>query len=406
MRHRRLDPSWGIGMRMFWRIGAIALALGGCAVAGGGLEFEEQPYAFADAPGIVYLESFGATMDVDPPSSFEKWIIGEDIYQGNQRIISPWGVAASKGKVYINDGMGSATYWVFDLATRTLTPVTDPLLAGSTGIAVDADGNKYLAVPRLLDAKAKGTIGTKDESGRILVFDANDRRREVVDFPGRPVDIAVGDERLFVSDWVRNRIAVLDRQTLGVVGQFGHSGPAGTGLQGPRGVSVGGDGRLYVADFFAGRVKVYDQEGVFISQFGYRANMIGGFTFISGVAADRDGIVYAVDSGSALKGTHDDVQIFDSSKFYHADEIIPNVDANPRERKPALAGYFQKPGGVLKSFRSTVYRPVSVAVDYENVPYFREHETPNLELKYLIWMTSRGAENGRNVSVFGYFVDR
>ncbi|NIP74235.1 MAG: hypothetical protein GWO16_15030, partial [Gammaproteobacteria bacterium] len=286
--------------------------LAACAVTGGEQEWVDQPYAFPDAPGVVYLESFGSVMDVDPPSAFEKFVIGEDIYKGNQVITNPWGIATTRGKVYINDGFGNSAYFEYDLETRKLKAFPDPLLAGSSGIAVDSAGNKYVAVPRLVEAKAKGTFGTAEETGRVVVFDKRNRRTTVLDIPGRPVDVAVGDDKLFVSNLVRNNITVLDLKTLEITGAFGQNGPEGTELRGPRGIAVGGDGRVYVGDMFAGRVKVFEQDGTYVAQYGYRARFVGGFMAITGVDADKEGVVYAVDSMASLKGTHDDVQILKS----------------------------------------------------------------------------------------------
>jgi DNA-binding beta-propeller fold protein YncE len=57
---------------------------------------------------------------------------------------------------------------------------------------------------------------------------------------------------LYVSDVGNNRIALLDPETLALVGAFG----AGE-LSGPHDVDIGPDGRIYVADTRNGRVAVY-----------------------------------------------------------------------------------------------------------------------------------------------------
>lgn len=377
----------------------LALAATGCAFRGSGPEYNEQVYAFPDAPGIVYLTSFGSKDDLKPPSAFRRWIIGRDAADDNLTIVKPYGIAAGKGRIYINDGLGSAGYWVLPLDTKELHLVRHQLLSGSTGIALDERGRKYFAVPRLIDAKARGTLGTAQEKGRIVVFGADDQLLRWVDFPGRPIGIAVSGGLLFVTDIVSHRVAVLDRESLAVLRSFGERGRGEKEFDFPKPITADGHGHVYVGDMMNGRIKVFDTQGRFVSQYGYRSDLLGSFLSISGLAADGKGLIYAVDSSAQRKLKHDEVQIFRAEQFYPDGEPVPPIDTKLEDRRNALVGFFQKPGAVIDPAYS-LYRPIDLTIDTQNGAYF-QHLLPGGEkIDYLIWLTSQSAANGRNVSVF------
>ncbi len=119
--------------------------------------------------------------------------------------------------------------------------------------------------------------------------------------------------------------------------------------------------------------------------------------------------MYAVDANATQRIFRDDVQVLDASKFYQKDEKVPPVDAPADKRKKAVFGFFQKPLGYAnpknpKGRRAFFYRPVGIALDYQNIDYFKNALPPdaNVNIEYLIWLTSAGALNGRNVSVFAF----
>jgi len=264
-------------------------------------------------------------------------------------------------------------------------------------------------VPRLEAAKAMGAIGSGAEEGTIAVYDEQDRLVRSAPVPGRPIDVAVADGRLYVTDAVHHQVQVLDAETLEVTGTIGSQGTGDEQFRVPRGVAVDRAGWLYVADMFNGRIKVFSPDGTLVSQYGYYSRLLGGFLGLAGLAVDHQGRVYAVDSRYLMKAMQDEVQIFEAARFYPAGEAIPSIDTPLNERRNALYGYFQKPyatGGAEGPTASTdaMYMPMDVAVDYENTAYFQSYFPPNWRIEYLIWLTSNFAHRGRNVSVFAYAV--
>ncbi len=371
----------------------------------------EKPHMFSNAPGIAYLWSLGSLHDMKPPSGFRSWIIGRDVLSENQVAKKPYGIAVTKGKIYINDGRWLSGYWVLDLAKEDFYLIQDRAILGSTGIAADERDYKYLTVPKVREAKGRGTAGTEEEEGLILVFDENNRKVKTKSLRARPVSAAIRGDRLYVTDVTNHRVLILDKNTLEEVGQFGEKGKEDTQFLYPRGLAVSADGRIYVGDTFNGRIKVFSPQGKLISQYGDYSPVLGGFIGLSGVAVDKKGIVYAVDSKFLMRPQREEVQILDSSLFYKKGEKVPPLDAKLEEKRNAIWGFFQKPYAMgdpenPQTTGTTLYAPVNVAIDYENGEYFRKYVPPGLKIEYLIWMTSQFARGGKNISVFAFLLKK
>ncbi|MBI5004992.1 MAG: hypothetical protein HZC03_00045 [Candidatus Lloydbacteria bacterium] len=76
-------------------------------------------------------------------------MVGKDVADENKKITKPYGITTSKGKVYITDARGVSAFWILDLKRNELTLIQHPLLAGSTGIAVDEREYKFFVATRL-----------------------------------------------------------------------------------------------------------------------------------------------------------------------------------------------------------------------------------------------------------------
>jgi sugar lactone lactonase YvrE len=77
-------------------------------------------------------------------------------------------------------------------------------------------------------------------------------------------------------------------------------------LSSPRGVAVGPDGSMYVADSYS-YIHKFDRDGNFLAKFGSEGNGDGEFIELSDIAVSLDGSVYAVDSGNGC------IQKFDNN---------------------------------------------------------------------------------------------
>jgi sugar lactone lactonase YvrE len=151
--------------------------------------------------------------------------------------------------------------------------------------------------------------------GRVFVSDTVNRRVAVLDFPrkryyeigtegigrlAKPLGIAVdGGGRIYVCDGTARRVQVYDLD-----GNYIKTIGSGEVLQRPSGLAVNVDGtRIYVVDTGGVRseehvVRVFDQTGAYKLKFGARGGKDGEFNLPLNVAVAPDGSVYVVDTGN------------------------------------------------------------------------------------------------------------
>lgn len=180
------------------------------------------------------------------------------------------------------------------------------------GLARDADGNFYIAdtgnntirkstkdgiVTTL--AGAPGVGGYADGKGSAAKFD-------------QPRSVAVdADGTVYVADEGNHRIRKIGADgtvtTLCGDGSQGHNDATGATAQlnAPRGVAVGPDGNIYVADFGNHRIRMVTPDGVVTTVAGTAVagyqdgtSSVARFTKPSGVALDKDGRIYVADFGN------------------------------------------------------------------------------------------------------------
>ena len=122
----------------------------------------------------------------------------------------------------------------------------------------------------------------------------------------KPFDIEVLDGRIFISDTVSRKVAVLDfpRRRYYEIGRDGIGR-----LAKPLGIAADKGGRLYVVDGTARRVLVYDYDGNFIARIGGEDE----FLRPTDVAVNDDGDrIYVVDNGGVASEEHK-IHIFDGA---------------------------------------------------------------------------------------------
>lgn len=105
-----------------------------------------------------------------------------------------------------------------------------------------------------------------------------------------PHDLAFGpDGRLYIADKFANRVAIMDPDSLELVGSIGEGE-----VSGAHDVSFGPDGRLYVAATGISAVVIYDLSG----EAPVKETVLGPFPRTEGVLAHSNGQLYVMASGT------------------------------------------------------------------------------------------------------------
>jgi DNA-binding beta-propeller fold protein YncE len=365
---------------------ALLLLFTGCATAPVSKPREAVFFPPPPAqPRIQYLTSFSSEQDLGGgPSRFASFIVGKE--PPRRPIGKPYGVALRDGKLYVCD-TGSSAIEILDLRKkefRYFTPLREASLRTPVNIAVDHDGTRYVAdtgrgqvVIFAADDRYLGAIGEKvlratKAHSKAPAAAAEPSAEEKVD-EMKPTDVAIAEDRLYISDLKNNRVRVYDKATRKLLFTI-PADPAAEDpqarLYAPVNLAVDAQRRLYVTDIGAFRVQQYDPDGKHLRTIGRLGDSPGEFARPKGVAVDRENRVYVVDAAAQV------VQIFDS------------------EGKLLL--FFGEP----EASPVGLNLPAKVAIDYDHVGLFQEYAAPDFQVEYLVIVTNQYGD--RKVSIFGF----
>lgn len=221
-----------------------------------------------------------------------RWLVGLNSRKHQPRVLQrpQNGFVADDGRIFVTDVSRGAVF-VFDGRhdnardglqvwenaddkTRFVTPI---------GIVADGAGGILVADAGLgciihLDGTGKGR-------GRIC-------NKQLL----RPTGLArdAGRQLLFVVDSKAHDIKVFDDAGQ-LVRTLGRHGEGEGEFNGPTYLSLADD-KLYVSDTLNARIQVIDEQGRYIKSYGRRGLYLGDTPRPKGVATDRDGNVYIVES--------------------------------------------------------------------------------------------------------------
>ncbi|MCU7925114.1 MAG: 6-bladed beta-propeller [Candidatus Thiodiazotropha sp. (ex Dulcina madagascariensis)] len=339
---------------------AIALYLAGCAT---GPADEEKGYLFypslPNPPYIQYLATFSNENDVKGGvGSFGKFILGGEA--NIPGVEKPYGTALYDGKIYVVDARGGG-YAIFDLKAQDFRFVRGSgggVMKKPINIVIDSDGSKYI---------------TDTLRQQVLVYDREDNYLQAFGEEGelKPSGVAVAGDRLFVSNLLKQNIHVLDKRSGELLFKFppeGAKDPEHIGH--PTNLTVS-DGHIFVTDTTGAKVVKFTTSGEYVTTIGRMGTNIGEFARPKGLAVDRAGNLYV------------------------ADAAFENVQIFTEEGKLLL--FFGGPGYE----RENINLPTAVAVDYDNVEYFRQYAAPDFNLEYVILVASQFGVSKVNVYGFG-----
>ncbi len=323
----------------------LVLLLAGCAPSRSVLRYQADPATAAvwpaspEIPRFRYLgqltgeeniETVGEGAVASAGTTFFKWLVGLTSPKHIPVILQrPQGVMVDGGRIYITDVSRQAVY-VFDedqgkmavwetasTAERFLTPIGVAPGAEAEVLVVDAQ----LGYVARLDhgGHPRGTIG----KGQL-------------NWPtGVARDPASG--RIYVADTRNHQIKVFN-DAGELLQSFGKHGEAPGEFNSPTFLSIAGD-KLYVTDTLNARAQVFTLDGVPLQVVGRRGLFMGDMPRPKGIAVDRDGNIYVVES------------YFDYLLVFNAagDFLLPIGGTG------SGVGQFYQPGGVWVDQRDRIY---------------------------------------------------
>jgi len=276
-----------------------AVVLAGCAGTG-----EKKPVETAywpslpESPKLQFLMSITTEEDIGGSASsggLKEWLVGGR--QAKKMIARPQDIGSSKGRIYILDRTFRKILFI-DLAKKTLNQIEDQkegAIGDPMGLWVSEDDVKYVA-----------------DTGRkqILVFDKDNqfvRAYGETDQFDRPADVAAYKDKLYVVEFKKSVVQVVDMASGKTIQTIGKPGNEDGDFNRPTHVIVDREGNIYVNDSFNFRIQKFDPSGKYLKQYGYQGDTLGGFARPKGIDVDHDGFVYAVD------GAFENAQIFDKN---------------------------------------------------------------------------------------------
>ena len=343
----------------------MLFALIGCATPKKGIMESTFYPRLPQSPKLQFLLSISDETDIGKDQGFlATYLYGE--MAGRKRLGRPVGITSTKGKIYISDKNYNKILYI-DLDKKEFNFIKDKAegtIGIPFGIWATEDGTKYIA-----------DIGRM----QILVFDKDDnfvRDYGDAELFGRPMDVAVYKDTIYVCDQKKNIVFALDKNTGDVIRQLGGKASKAEGeFYRPSYITVDKKGNLYVNDSFNFRVQVFDPEGNFVRAFGKAGDTLGSFARPKGVAIDRDDHLYVVDT--AFENT----QIF---------------DVNSTDLLLFFGGFETGPG--------SMYMPHGIHIDYINASYFQEYVDKNFKVEYLIYVGNTLGFRKLNVYAFGEWI--
>jgi len=350
-----------------WRTSAqsfalILLVLGaGCATAPD--KTAQGPVFYPSLPNpprIQHLTSFSTSEDVEQKSSFREFVVGTD-EKKIDALSKPYGVAMYDGKLLAIDTRGGG-YVVFDLVGKDFRRVRgtgSAHMVKPINITIDEDGTRYI---------------TDTQRKQVLVFDRLDNYVRAYGVAGQfqPGDVALLEDKLYVTDLAGHKVHVLDKRSGETLFTFGGVGSNDGEFFYPTNIKISPQGIVYVSDTGNFRVQSFTLDGVFVGSHGRIGTGLGQFARPKGIDIDHEGRIYVVDAA------------------------FQNVQILNPEGQVLL--YFGGPGSDPES----INLPTDVAVDYDNVKFFQKYAAPGFELEYVVLVASQYGANKVNVFGFGH----
>lgn len=204
-----------------------------------------------------------------------------------RRFVAPSGIALAADGAYVTDAELGAVF-VLSLQGEPQRAIGKGLLKRPTGLARDAtSGRLFVADTYAHDIKIFDATGAL-----IATLGARGNGDGQFNYPSH---LALNNGELYVTDTMNSRIQVLRAADGAYQRQFGARGLTLGNLVRPKGVSVDGEGNVYVIESYFDSLLVFSPRGEFLMPIGGTGKATGRFYLPSGVWVDGKNRVHIAD---------------------------------------------------------------------------------------------------------------
>ena len=203
----------------------------------------------------------------------------------------PWGIALnSKQQLLVADHeWGGKKVTAFDIDGKKIRTLACQKLSYPTGVAMDKDGNIYVA-----DNGNHSLFKFSKEGKLMKAVEAKGKQ------PGEfrnPSLIKIIDDKLYICDRGNSRFQVMNME-LEYVNSFGCQGKRDGEFNNPNDIAQDREGNLYVSDTHNNRVQVFDFNKQFLFAFSQKGDGSKQLCLPHGICVDSDQFVYVCDRGN------------------------------------------------------------------------------------------------------------
>ena len=207
----------------------------------------------------------------------------------------PWGIAVGDGgEMVVAEFDGHCVSTIYTSGKKRLfgTPGSGiGQFCGPEGVAIDSGGNIFIV---------------DHNNHRIQQFSSTGKHLQTVGSWGSgplqfqyPLNITVHPKtgKLYITEYKNHRVQVLNPDFT-YSNSFGRKGSSNGEFITPRGISTDREGEVYVADSNNHRIQVFTADGVYLRQFGKKGKGEGKLNMPAGVAVSPGNIVYISEYGN------------------------------------------------------------------------------------------------------------
>ena len=138
-----------------------------------------------------------------------------------------------------------------------------------------------------------GTIFISEaEANRVIAVSVSGETRVLASDLDRPMHLATADGKVYVPEFVADRIRIIDAKTGRILGTIGDSSI----FDAPAAIAVASDGIIYVADFYHHRIVVLSPDGRVLRFIGSKGDSSGEFFYPTDINIGEDDNLYIADA--------------------------------------------------------------------------------------------------------------